>query len=82
MKQLGCGAFGVVYLAQDTVDDGNLVAVKCVPLSTSNLDDAKQAMSEVAILRNLQHPNVLQFVDYFIDAESTLCTVTEYIDGR
>ena len=38
-------------------------------------------MSEVAILRSMIHPNVLKFIDCFIDESQELCCVTEYVDG-
>ena len=81
VRILGQGAFGVVHLARDLMEDGEPVAVKCVALATLPDDEAKRAMSEVAILRNLSHRHVLRFLDCFIDHDTLLCLVTEFVDG-
>ena len=81
VKDIGHGSYGAVILARDLADDGEPVAIKCVNLSGIDEREMKLAMGEVAILRHLSHPNVLRFIDCFVDEDSTLCTVTEFVDG-
>jgi serine/threonine protein kinase len=38
-------------------------------------------MGECSILKELNHPNVLRFCDCFVDHTSTLCLVTEFVEG-
>lgn len=95
VRELGQGAYGTVYLCIDTSipepslqqeTDPNLqldyyVAIKCVSLAGATETESSNALREVAILRNLDHPNVLRMLDCFIDKHEHLCTVTEFIDG-
>lgn len=85
IKTLGCGSYGTVHLCKDLDPSSeffeDLVAIKTVSLAAITDQESKLAMSEVAILRNLNHPNVLKFIDCFIDDEQQLCCVTEYVDG-
>jgi serine/threonine protein kinase len=84
LQTLGYGAYGTVYLAKDLQpeDDADaFVAVKCVPLADVGEREKQMAMGEVAILRQLEHRNILRFIECFIDEDSFLCTVTEFVDG-
>ncbi|KAA8911148.1 kinase-like domain-containing protein [Sphaerosporella brunnea] len=64
---IGAGSFGSVYLALNSLT-GELMAVKQVELPTNSKDDArKQSMvdalsREIALLRDLQHPNIVQYL--------------------
>jgi serine/threonine protein kinase len=82
---LGSGAFGVVHLSRDLLYSSEyfneLVAVKTIALQRISDAEANLAMTEVAILRELDHPNVLKFIDCFIDDDQLLCCVTEYVNG-
>jgi NIMA (never in mitosis gene a)-related kinase len=83
-QTLGHGAYGTVYLAKDLEAEDvseEYVAIKCVPLMDIGERDKQMAMGEVAILRQLEHRNILRFIDCFIDEDSFLCTVTEFVDG-
>src|SRR3989338_5573104 len=94
VRELGQGSYGVVYLAADLLlepslqqeQQGNVhpdyyVAVKCVSLAGASESESYNALREVAIIRNLDHPNILRCLDVFVDAHENLCTVTEFIDG-
>jgi len=85
VQTLGQGAYGVVHLARDVTvdadDDDSHVAIKCVPLQDVSDRDKQMAMGEVAILRQLDHKNILRLLDCFIDEDSFLCSVTEFVDG-
>jgi mitogen-activated protein kinase kinase kinase len=64
---IGAGSFGSVYLALNSLT-GELMAVKQVEMPTNAKDDArKQSMidalsREIALLRDLQHPNIVQYL--------------------
>jgi len=78
-KKLGEGAFSVVKLAAHRVT-GKRVAVKCCckkdmpPADRDNLDN------EIKIMKSLNHPYIVQFMDAFDDNTSTY-VVLEYMAG-
>lgn len=61
---IGAGAFGRVYMGMN-LDSGELLAVKQVLLATNNTskekiqEHLKGLEAEVAVLRNLSHPNIV-----------------------
>eukprot|EP00760_Papus_ankaliazontas_P003390 PhM_4_TR11597/c0_g1_i1/m.58165/K08857/NEK1_4_5; NIMA (never in mitosis gene a)-related kinase 1/4/5 len=80
-KLLGSGSYGSVYLCNH-VATGADVAVKVVAFTaTQDSPELKAAITEVGILRTLNHENIVRYVDYFMDEEGHLCTVMEYADG-
>ncbi|RNF24478.1 serine/threonine protein kinase [Trypanosoma conorhini] len=83
--QIGSGSFGNVFLCHDMLPGSawyrQPVAVKAVPLEALSDSEVALAMNEVAILRHLRHPHILQYVDNFIDEERQLCLVAEYAEG-
>ena len=74
---LGEGFFGRVYLAKHR-RTGHTVVVKELKESDSEAETA--FIHEVSLLRNLSHPNLLNFMGLFA-AGDTLQMVTEFIDG-
>lgn len=76
---LGEGAFGEVRLCTHRVTKEKR-AVKV--LKKEAMDEKEQAtmLSEINILRSLDHPNILKIFEYFED-EKRFYIVTEYIKG-
>lgn len=61
-KCLGSGAYGVVCSCIDA-RNGNRVAIKMIPRTFDDFNDAKRILREIKLMQFLQHPNVVQLVD-------------------
>ena len=47
-----------------------------------NEKDKQNALNEIRLLASVNHPNIVQYKESFIDTESKcLCLVMEYADG-
>lgn len=74
-EEVGKGGFGVVYKAK--TKKGKRVAVKKSP----NLDDAKaDNLREIHFLKNIQHPNVVQYFSSHL-VNSEMWVVLEFMEG-
>ena len=81
-KRIGAGAFGEVFLISSDLTLKKYIA-KIIPLKDPNKDNMKQALSEVKILRECRHPNIIFFKEVFkqkVNNEVTLNIITEYAD--
>ncbi|KAH0537377.1 hypothetical protein FGG08_005819 [Glutinoglossum americanum] len=84
---IGQGSFGSVYLALHSIT-GELMAVKQVEMPSnagSQMDIKKRAMvdalkREIGLLRELQHPNIVQYLGSSSD-EDHLNIFLEYVPG-
>ncbi|QRV86100.1 mitogen activated protein kinase kinase kinase [Ceratobasidium sp. AG-Ba] len=83
---IGSGSFGSVYLGMDAVQ-GLLMAVKQVELPTgsSQNEERKKSMltaleREIELLKQLQHENIVQYLDSSIDTHH-LNIFLEYVPG-
>ena len=79
-KKLGEGAFAEVKLCTSIKDPSRQCAVKILTKAKMNASDLESVKSEVAIMRRLQHPNIVQFLDFF-EEEKVLYIVIEYLSG-
>lgn len=79
LEKMGEGAFSVVFKARH-IETGKEVAVKI--LRKYQMDSAqKQAvLKEVIIMRQLEHPNIVNFVE-FIESEPYYYIVQELVPG-
>lgn len=70
LELLGKGAYGSVYRAKRLRGSGGLVAVKEVPLEEVGLAQSAEGLgqlcSEVTILSQLQHPNIVRYHESFV----------------
>ena len=71
------GAMGSVFLARRRAD-GKRLALKTVAIAAAK--DRQLALNEIAILKSLDHPHVVHFVDSFV-ADEELCIAMEYCAG-
>ena len=76
-RELGRGAFGVVYRAFHADDPDTPVALKVVE-TRGNLD---RVMSEPALLARLDHPCVVRVLDYFPHGSDKLAIALEFVGG-
>jgi serine/threonine protein kinase len=77
-EKLGEGTYGVVYRAVDK-SSGEVVALKQMRLDHEDEGIPVIALREVALLRNLCHPNILRLRD-ILTSKGSLTLVTEYLD--
>lgn len=66
--KLGEGQFATVRKAVQK-KTGKMVAVKCILVSKLTKEDEDALKVEIEVMRTLKHPNLVQFIDYFEDAE-------------
>lgn len=78
LEKIGEGTYGVVYKAQNKLT-GQLVALKKIRLESETEGIPATALREISILRQLQHPNVVQLVDVVME-ETKLHLIFEYLD--
>src|SRR5215813_10275939 len=77
---LGEGAMGEVYLATDQ-QTGQQVAVKVLARQLSTQPEALERFRrEAETLRQLDHPNIVKFVDA-LEYEGQFVIIMEYIPG-
>ena len=60
-KPVGEGTYGVVYRAKDKAT-GEFVALKKIRLESEDEGVPSTALREISLLKELQHPNVVQCV--------------------
>ena len=82
IKLLGEGSFGKAYLCQNIQDNSQCV-IKQIVLDELDAEEKKETLNEVAILKRLDHSNIIKFKDVFTKTKphNTLNIVMEYADG-
>ena len=61
-RQIGSGSFSVVWEGRHLVD-GNVVAIKKIAMARLSKKLQDSLMSEIIILRKINHPNIIRFID-------------------
>jgi len=79
-SSIGKGAFGKVFKAQSLTDKSFTVAIKMLSKSNMSAKDIKELGSEVHILNQLDHPNIVKYYEVYEDKKS-LYLVMEYWSG-
>jgi len=65
MGRLGEGTYGIVYKGQDKIT-GEIVAMKKIRLASEDEGVPSNTLREVSFLKELAHPNVVQYVQRLI----------------
>lgn len=78
LKAIGEGTYGVVVKAKDK-NTGEVYALKRIKLESEDEGIPSTAIREIALLKELQHPNIVRLHDV-VHAESTLTLVFEFLD--
>ena len=82
VEELGRGAMGVVFKAEDTVLEGMEVAIKVLPPELANDKRSKKRLrKETLSAIKLSHPNILR-INGFEEDGGTPYIVMEYLDGH
>ncbi|KAI8900569.1 kinase-like domain-containing protein [Globomyces pollinis-pini] len=77
LKNVGQGASGSVYLAKHNTD-GSVVAIKEMLMSRQPRKDL--IINEINVMKEIVHPNIVNFVDCFLVKDS-LWVLMEYMEG-
>lgn len=77
LEKVGKGTYGVVYKARDL--NGEVYALKEIGLEAEDEGIPSTAIREIALLKELQHPNIVRLYDV-IHTESELTLVFEFLD--
>jgi serine/threonine protein kinase len=59
LHEIGRGSFGIVFKVQSLVDN-KIYAIKKLDLKNMKDKNVREAMDEVSILRNLDHPHIIK----------------------
>ena len=78
LEKVGEGTYGVVYKARDRMT-GEIVALKRIRLEAEDEGIPGTAIREIALLKELQHPNIVRLFDVEY-TERKLTLVFEYLD--
>ncbi|XP_029030354.1 serine/threonine-protein kinase 36 [Betta splendens] len=80
LELVGEGSFGRVYKGRKKYT-GQVVALKFMPKLGRSEKELRSLRREIEIMRDLQHPNIVQLFDNF-ETESDVVVVTEYAEGQ
>merc|ERR1719451_269042 len=78
LNKIGEGTYGVVYKAKDKLT-GDILALKKIRLEAEDEGIPSTAIREIALLKQLQHPNIVRLYDV-VHTERRLTLVFEYLD--
>ena len=79
LRVAGRGAFGTVYLAKRNTD-GKEVILKTIPVDMVSATDRQNILTEVKVLNMLNHPNIIEYYDNFLN-DKAMVIVMEYAAG-
>ena len=74
VKPIGKGKFAVVYNARK-IDSGETVAFKRISVNMMDDKSREKCLKEVRLLQSLHHPNIIQYLDSFIEANDLIIIV-------
>lgn len=78
MEMIGEGTYGVVYKAKD-IETGEIYALKKIRLESEDEGIPSTAIREIALLKELQHPNIVRLVNV-LHTDKKLTLVFEFLD--
>ncbi|EDQ88985.1 uncharacterized protein MONBRDRAFT_32564 [Monosiga brevicollis MX1] len=78
-KVLGRGAFGTVFLVEDT-ETREKAVMKKVILTGLSRKELADTTNEAQIMSRLSHKNIIAFFDSFVEGDA-LCIIMEYAGG-
>lgn len=80
IEKLGEGTYGIVYKVKD-FKSNKIVALKKIRLENEDEGMPSTAMREIAILKELDHPNIVSLFDVIYEPhEKKLHLIFEYVD--
>ena len=74
IRLLNKGSYGKAYLVEAESDQSHAV------IKQIEYDDSEKTVQEALLLKNMDHPNIIQFRDVYLTKSKKLCIVMEYAD--
>lgn len=81
MEELGRGAYGVVFRAEQIGLDRSVALKTLLPQAFLQVDIVQRFHREAQLISRLDHENVIKLYDYGVD-EGLLYMAVEYVEGR
>lgn len=78
LKRVGQGASGSVYVAIEIATDAK-IAIKQMDLGHQPRKDL--IVTEILVMKESQHPNIVNYLDSFLVRNSDLWVIMEYMEG-
>ncbi|XP_042091171.1 serine/threonine-protein kinase ULK3 isoform X4 [Ovis aries] len=79
-ERLGSGTYATVYKAYAKKDTREVVAIKCVAKKSLNKASVENLLTEIEILKGIQHPHIVQLKDFQWDSDN-IYLIMEFCAG-
>lgn len=79
MRKIGAGSFGTALLCRCADAPREMVVMKRVLIKDMSDEERRGARREAEILRHLEHPGILRFIEAF-ENDGHLCLVAEHCE--
>jgi NIMA (never in mitosis gene a)-related kinase len=81
LSTIAAGAYGTVSTVR-RLEDGSVFVWKEICYAGLSLKERKQLITEASLLRDLRHPNIVEYIDRIVDsARGTIYLVMEHCTG-
>ncbi|ORZ05923.1 kinase-like domain-containing protein [Lobosporangium transversale] len=81
LEAIGSGSFGLIRKVRRKTD-GKILARKEIDYRKMGVKEKEQLVAEVNILKDLKHPNIVEFLERVIDRENSFIYILmEYCEG-
>ncbi|OLL26935.1 Serine/threonine-protein kinase CLA4 [Neolecta irregularis DAH-3] len=81
IKKVGQGASGSVYVAKHLVPGTSTPKVAIKQMDLAHQPRKELIVNEILVMKESQHPNIVNFLDAFLVRASELWVVMEYMEG-
>lgn len=79
LSKAGQGASGSVYLARSKRLNGQCIAIKQIDLTKQSRKEL--IVNEILVMKDSQHPNIVNFIEAYLNGPSDLWVIMEYMEG-
>ena len=79
LSKAGQGASGEVFLAKSKKMNGQCIAIKQIDLSKQSRKEL--IVNEILVMRDSQHPNIVNFIEAYLNGINDLWVIMEYMEG-